>query len=314
MTTRTRICITLLVVLTLGVTGAVSGQTGVYPVDSDHPLTQDQQITEFQASGVASANLTALDLGVTVAEDHDQAGMSGFYTDTGKIWLCLDYRESISRTIRIHLPQEYFTPRPGEVESVTSDHMATLTVRGDGEEYTAATVEFNDSSRACFPISKSSGTYWSAKSDFNSWVNNTTGWKMPTFRDTAEEWRALPEQAFQNSTMYRIPTKGQEVSIQYDARAGPETRWLRVPECSDISQQQICRYREETDTTNRENDSVVLMSTKDTPPAVRFKYGSDTSAGLVAGLRDIQGAVDSFAEDISGWLGGGSSSDSGGGS
>lgn len=301
----------VLVVLALGVTAPVSGSTGVYPVDSDHPLTGDQSVKEYQASGVASADLTQLDMGVTVADDHEQANMSGFYSDTGKVWLCLDYRESIERTVRVYLPSEYFTPRPGEVQSVTSDHTATLAPRDD-DTYTAVTVTFEGADRACFPISKSSGTYWSMKDDINSWVNNTTGWKMPTFTDTAEQWRSLPAGAFENSTMYRIPTKSQQVSIQFDAEPGPETQWLRVPECSDVGEQEICRYTEASDATNRENASVVLMSTKDTPPPVRFKYGDDSSAGFLAGLNDIQGAFDSFLNDIGGWFGSGSVEDDGG--
>jgi len=306
MTTRTRICMALFVVLTLGVVAPVSGSAGVYPVDSDHPLADSQAISEFQASGTTSANLTQLDLGITIAEDHEQANMPGYHSDTGKLWLCLDYRESIDRTIRIHLPSEYFTPRPAELESVTSDHTATLAPRDDGDgEYTAVTVEFDGADRACFAISKSSGTYWSMKSDVNSWVNNTTGWEMPTFTDEAAQWRALPEGAFDNSTMYRIPTKGQEVSIQYDAAPGPETQWLRVPHCSDVAEQDVCRYTESADSTERKNDSVVLMSTKDSPPPVRFKYGSSTSDGLMAGLRDVQGAFDSFFDDLGGLFGSG---------
>jgi len=291
-------------VLTLGVATPIAASSGVYPVDSDHPLTEKENISKFQASGVASANLTQLDLGVTIAEDHDQANMSGFYSDTGKVWMCLDYRESIERTIRIHIPGEYFTPQPAELESVTSDQIATLAVRDDGEgEYTSVTVEFEDKNRACFPISKSSGVYWSMKSDANSWVNNTTGWEMPTFHDEAAQWRAVPETAFENSTMYRIPTQGDEVAIQYDAEPGPETHWIRVPECGDVSEQEVCRYTESSNATNRENASVVLMSTKDSPPPVRFKYGSDTSDGMMAGLRDAQGAFDAFLDDLGGWFG-----------
>ncbi len=307
MSARTRICVAIFLALTLGVASPIAASSGVYPVDSDHPLAEDEAISEYQASGVASANLTQLDMSVTVAEDHEQANMSGFYSDTGKVWLCLDYRESIERTIRIHLPAEYFTPRPAELESVTSDQTATLATRDDGDgEYTAVTVEFEGANKACFPISKSSGTYWSMKDDVNSWVNNTTGWEMPTFTDEAAQWRALPGDAFENSTMYRIPTQGEEVQIQYDAEPGPETHWIRVPQCGDVSEQEICRYTEASDTTNRENASVVLMSTKDTPPPVRFKYGSDTSDGMMAGLRDVQSAFDSFFDDVGGWFGNGS--------
>lgn len=311
--TLSRTWIALLLALTLGVAAPIAGATGVYPVDKQHPLTGQQAIKEFQATGATSANLTVLDLGLTIAEDHEQARMDGWYSDSGKVWFCMDYRESIDRTIRVYIPDAYFTPRPGKLQSVTSNHTATLATR-DGEAYTAVTVSFDGANRACFPISKAAGSYWSLKGGFNEWVNNTTGWSPPSFRDDAGQWRSLPETAFDNSTQFRIPTQGRAVSVQYDAAPGPETSWLRVPECSNIAEQPICRYTEQPNQTNRENSTVVLMSTQDTPPPVRWKYGNDTSAGIFAGLRDIGGALDNFFDDLGGWLGGGSSSDSGGGS
>lgn len=303
-----RLIALLVIVSVVAMAPIAAGQTGVYPVDSNHPLAEQDAIQEYQATGSVSANLTALDVGITIADDHEDANMSGVYTDTGKTWVCIDYRESIERTLRINIPSEYFEPRPGKIDSATSDRTAEFASREDGA-YTAVKVSFDGPSRACFAVTAASGAYWSAKDKVNRWVNNTTGWELPELRSEPGQWRSLTTAAFENSTQHRIPTKGETVTVQYDAEPGPETQWIRVPECQDVSDQEICRYTEAPNQTDSSNATVVLMSTQETPPPVRYKYGSDRSAGIMSGLHDATSALGDFWDDLGGWLGSGGGDD-----
>lgn len=285
----------------------VSGQESVYPVD-DNPLADESAIEEFRKNGSTDGNLSAIDVGFAVAEQHDDVELEGYYTDVNKVFLCVEYREDIERTLQFSLPGEYVRPRPGNLESLTSDHLAHFSPTENGS--TSITVHFTGSDRACFAFTKAAGYYFGVREDFDSWINNTTGIDLPSFSSEAD-WRHVPSDAFVNDSSHELDTRGQEMTIQFDADRSRSTRWLLVPDCSDPAEQDICKYRNPAaNATNSSNATITLMSVEDTPPPVRYRYGASAQTGIMAGLRDVAGAFDAFLADVGkalgGLLGGGS--------
>lgn len=288
------------VVLALALVGSASG-AGVFAVDGNHALGTESAVAEFQSEDVVSANLTSIDMGVTIAESHNLAGMDGVYRDANRLFVCLDYRESIPRTVRIHIPEDYFTPRTATTESLNSAHVAELQPAPNGTA-TAITVEFDSAGEACIPISKAAGFYIGVRSGIDDFLGNTTGYEPPSpTSDADEQWRRLPSAAFQNDTTYAINTSGHETTIQYDAAVGPSESWIAVPDCENPADQAVCRYATRG---TGENTTVILMSTQPTPPDVRYKLANDRSAGVLAGARDAWRALESAASDVSSLFGG----------
>lgn len=293
--------IAIMLVLSAIPLAAGAAGPGVYPVDDDHPLTDDSAIEEFEESGTVSRNLSQLLLTVTVSETDDGADIPGRYVDTNRRYVCLDYGESIPRTVRINLPSEYLTPRPVKEDSLNSKHTVRTRVLEDGNA-TALTVSFEGEARACFSFSKTAGTYFGYKSDAAEWINKTTGFTIPK-ATASSEWRRLPSSAFENGTTHSIKTDGDPVTIQFDAEPGPERTWINVPNCRDPSGQEVCRL----ETTENETDQrVTLMSTKQNPPAVRYRHGDDTSSGVASAIRDIRRSMSDFSTDVKEYFGGAS--------
>lgn len=287
------------------VTAPASGQPTVYPIDGDHPLATEQAIAKFEETGVARGNVSALDVGLVAAERHDDAELSGYYADVNKVFVCIDYRESIDRTLRIHIPDDYVKPRPGTLESLTSGHEASFRPV-ENNTAMAVTVRFNGPARACFAFTKASGVYFGIKDQLDGWLNNSTGISLPSFTRDVTEWSYVSPTVWTNSTSHTLDARGEDMTIQFDADDGPSTKWLAVPDCSNPAEQRVCQYDQPAhNSTNTSNKTIVLMSTEDSPPPIRYRYGTDTRTGLGAAVRDIQHALGAFLDDLGGWLGGG---------
>lgn len=277
--------------------GAVGAAQPVTQIDADHPLTSEDAIDRFESDGVARGNLTRLDIGLTIAESDDKADIAGYHTDMNNEFVCIDYREGLDRRLRIFIPDDYFQPRPGEVESLTSSHTATFEPTAGGN-YTAVTVAFQGTGRACFAFSAEAGIYFSARDWSADIVNQSTGWEVPRLSGGEQQWSYPPEDALEGNTTYEVPSESGSLTLQYDADRTSERTWLRVPGCDDPAEQRVCRYTK--------NGTVTVLSTADDPPQLRYKHGTDAGAGLGAVMRDIQQAFGSFLSDLGGLFGGGS--------
>lgn len=279
---------------------AAGTSAGVYPVDNDHPLTEDDAVAEFEDSGTVSRDIPQLLMTVTVANKHDDANISGPYVDVNRLWVCMDYKEDVERTVRLNLPSEYLTPRPVHEKSVTSAHSVRTRVL-ENKRGTALTVAFDGPGRACFAFSKSAGTYFGFKSDAQEWLNRTAGFSLPK-ATASSDWQRLPGTAFENASTYPVETDGEPVTIQFDAEPGPERTWINVPKCADPSEQAVCRL---AGTENETDQRVTLMSTQSDPPAVRYRMGESTSSSIISGFRDTLQSLGSAWTDFTGLFGGG---------
>ena len=272
-----------------------TAQGEIFAVDADHALTSDSAIETFEEDGVVEANLTRLDVGLLVAETHDQAGIDGWHADVNKVYACVDYRESIPRTLRIFYPDDYFSPRRnGGLESLTSEHTATIAPTGGGN-YSALTVRFEEPARACFALGVEAGAYFGGKGWLSEQINRTTGIELPSLT-SADAWQYPPVYAFENGSTYALPINASEIIVQYDTRPDPSTdRWINVPPCEDPSEQEICRYERDNET--------VLMSTQANPPPVRYKAGRDLFSSWESARNDLDNALDELGETLTGWFG-----------
>lgn len=282
----------LVVALALVITPATAATTTT-TIDADNPLTDADHISEYEATGVTNASLAQIDLTVTVADDHDDAGLDGFYLDTGTTYLRLDYDETVDRTIRLYLPEAYFAPRvQRSLDPETSGPTASLTpVR---ENMTAVTIEVDGKTDATYSLSDTAGGVWAARSWAKEHAENATGWEMPTLTGGAAQWQYIDAGTYSTSSPATI--NGTSLTVQYEADA-PDggTQWLPVSQCNDPADQRVC-YLEDTNTT-------VIMSSDDSP-RVRYKHGTDLLSTLESDINDLFQSDDRAGGFFSSLLGG----------
>jgi len=280
----------LLVVVLLAGTAAATTTT----IDANHELASDQAIATYDSDGVASTNLTQLDMTVTVAENHEDAGVEGFYFDTGSTYLRLDYDEDIARTIRIYIPAEYFKPRVKQgLDPIDSGPDATLTPVNDNE-MTAVTIEVSGQTDAVYDMNAISGNVWSGLSEQSESFENRTGWSLPSVRSSAG-WEYINAGTYSASEPATI--NGTDMTLQYAGNTStPETVWYPVRQCTDAQDQRVC-YVEQDNMT-------VLTSTQDSP---QVRYRQDGGLFSVGGsvVNDIRRSLDRGPEWFDGLFGGG---------
>lgn len=268
----------------------------VYAIDADHELATDRAIDEYHRDGVISQNLTKLYLTVTIAETHQDAGIDGFHSNFNNQFICLDYRETIPREVRVYIPRDYWWPRPAEKDSVTSQSPATFEPT-DEENHTAITVRFDGPERACYVVGKEAGFYFRNKDRLVDAVNDTTGWSLPQLGGGETQWQYVPDGVFLNNSTHTIPTKGKDMTIQYAPEYGNETdpTWLPVPSCNDPEDQAVCQYERDG-----RAESVELLVTDARAPTIRYKRGRDLPAQLEGWANDLAAVPDRLMEFLRG--------------
>ena len=276
--------------------GTVSG-SGVLAVDDDHQLDTDSAIAEYESSGTTSTSLARVDMSVTIGETSESVGLEGLgYSDFDTTYLRFEYREELSRTVRIHIPDEYFRPRPKEgLEAVESDATADLETV-ENRSYTSIEVSFTGPETVVFALSKQAGLVFDGRGEVKDLVSNRTGVEVPSVRSSGQ-WSYVDSSALDSNTTSKIETEGKEVTLQYDADPSTNSSsWLKVPECGDDSAP-VCRFSREG-----EDGYVHVLSRSTESPEVRYKHGNDPLAGIKSGLEDARRAVDNALDGLGGVL------------
>ncbi|QLH83400.1 hypothetical protein [Halosimplex pelagicum] len=265
--------------------GTVSA-SGVLAIDDDHQLARDAAVAEYESTGTASTSLVRVDMSVTVAESHEAVGLEGAgYTDFDTTYVRLEYREELSRTVRIYLPDEYFRPRPKDgLEAVESDNTASLETV-DGRNYTAVRVSFSGPETAVFELSKQAGLVFDGRGEVKDLVSNRTGVELPSIQSSGQ-WSYVDSTALSANTTVALETTDQELTLQYDADPSVNSSsWIAVPDCGGASAP-VCRFTREGS-----NETVHLLSRSTETPEVRYKHGNDPLAGLKSSIADARRAA-----------------------
>ncbi len=120
-----RLIAAVLVVCLLSTTAAAATMTAI---DADHGLTSDTEQAAFEEEGYATTDLNAPNMTVSVAAELSQCGVEDWtVSDLRNDFLCVEYGEEIDRTIRLHIPQEYWHPYVREeVSPVAGDETASF--------------------------------------------------------------------------------------------------------------------------------------------------------------------------------------------
>lgn len=286
---------------------AVAAQEAVYEADTNHGLADDSAIETYDSEGVVTGDVHGLDMSVTVAENSDDAGLSGLlYRDTGRVFLRLDYDEEISRTIRLYLPREYVKPQLKQgLEAAESGVTADLEPTAD-RNHTVVTVTLEEPTTVVFPISAGRGAIADSRSGFSGIVANVTGIELPSLTDRGAEWHYVSADELNDSEADYIPANA--TTIQHDTSTNSEDAdWVPVPSCDDGTQE-ICTY-----TKADQPDRTYILYTGADRSAVRYREGRSVSGDLSTAVNDAMRGVDNLVDDVVGLFGDGEDTSSDGG-
>lgn len=270
----------------------------VTTIDTDHGLVDRSAIESFEEDGAASTSVVSPNMRLTVAEDHDDVGLSGFFVDSNKVYVRFQYNESLPRTVRVKVPSEYFYPVTNVDESaVNAETTADFAPTADGR-YTAVTVRFTGQTDAVFVVRKEASFVFWGRSQTRKIVKNATGYEPPRI-GTGGEWYYVPNQSLAGNSTY--PLNGSSgLTVQMDAarEQGVET-WVPVPECTG-GDAEVCYYKK-----RGVESHVFLLSRSDDPPAVRWKPSDDAVAEGKGIWKELTEVIPKrLFDDIDSWFGG----------
>lgn len=298
---NSRLWTVMVVVAVLLITTTVSGaatlaDTGTTAIDASHDLTGQSAIDAYEADGVASAQVDVPQLRLTVAEGHDDVGLSGFHFDFDKKYVRFQYNESLNRTIRVYVPSEYFYPISAKIDSDDGDTTATFRPTEDGR-YTAITVQFDGEADAVFAVPKAASFVFFGRSKARSSVENATGYEPPQIASSGS-WAIVPDGQLDGNASYPINASKGHV-VQYNAGSSAEEDWVSVPGCGVRSGAPVCLYEKAG-----VDDKLFVLSRTSDAPTVRFKTESDLSADARGEGNELFNIPSQFWEDVTGILGG----------
>lgn len=264
---------------------ASSGET--VAIDDGHGLTSDTERETFAEDGVASTTETYPDVTLTVAESSEDVGLDGLrYTDFDTTYLRVEYDESIDRTLRFYVPDDYWHPHPDTLGSVTDDTTATLEPTSEGN-YTAVEMHVDGETDAVFEVRKQASVVFNARDHGTDWLANETGVDIPRLDGSSDHWEYVPtEELTTDSPTVGIESPDGDVTLQYDAAgtADPaDQAWRTLPECSSSAggDAPVCWYDDS------DPDRVNVLAQTDSPPDIRYHH----DAGFMADVRASTGEL-----------------------
>jgi hypothetical protein len=263
-------------VATAGLAGADSTITDL---DHNTPLTERDTWSTFRNDGVATADVAAPALKITVAKEHEDVDVGGFHNDYANEFVRVEYDEDIDRTIRFYVPSNYWKPYFDEsAESIAGDDVVAKLVPVAGGKYTAVTIRFSGKTDAVFAVSQLKGSTWSFWSEQDEKIEETTG--VSTGIAGTSQWNYARSSDWSNGTLVVSNVSDpSRVMIQYDGDVSAEEEvWLRVPKGE--SSRTPAYYFVREPSSAGENASIVVVSKNEEPPSVRLKTSSNPRDGV----------------------------------
>lgn len=305
--TNTYATVALAFLLALSFPAAVglgTAQENLTAVDEDNPLAAPDAGTTYDNESVVGGSVPGYDMQLTVAESHEDVGLEGIeYTsasDSMRHYLRVDYDEDIERTIRFYVDREVWYPHYHELDAENADVTATLEPVGDSE-YTAVELTLEGQTDAVFQVPKAVSGYYYARDTGRSWLENKTGYKIPSIFGGGAQWERVNHDDLANGNeSVAIGTNESDPMIQYDAGNDSE-RWVPVPSCDSSrgDDAPVCTYDRPEDP-----DHVYVLSDGENPPPVRYKHGTDLLSQARAGINELLETPDRIMEQINGLFGG----------
>ena len=274
---------------------SVAGAEDMYALDTDNPLASADTAAEYEETGSAGGTVDQFDMRLTVTSSHEAAGLDGLQYATGSDsmnhYLRVQYNESIERTIRFYVHEDNWHPHYRQVDAENADVEAQFEpVKANGQQYTAVTLTLTGETDAVFQVPKAVSGYYAARDTGRTWIENTTGFEVPSILSGSTQWeRVNPDDLDNQSERVGIEAADRDVMVQYDAGNTSE-RWVSVPSCENRANEPVCTFTREGD------DNVYVLSKVNETPSVRYKHGSDPVAELKASLNELRG-VDDWVSD-----------------
>jgi hypothetical protein len=279
----------------LTLTAAGSAET-TYTL-SETGLGNSETVAEYEESGTARVNVSTPRLTVTVAEQASACGLdTSVAKDTRNDYLCLDYREDVPATIRLHVPDDYWHPYVRqEKASLRGDTTASFTVRDDGNA-TVVETSFDTRTHAVFAIPEDVTASYYVLDRANTRSKDLFGIDL---LGHSTGWQHVNDSLLSGSnTTARLVNEQGSLIIQYDATPNAsEPTWLAVPsEPGDSAPV----YRM---TRSGEPDAVYIVSETTNAPRVRYKSVSGLSQRIDAAWRQIRSIDDELDNLIDNTIG-----------
>lgn len=250
-------------------------------IGDDHDLDSADAISQFNSEGVTSAELARLDMEVTIAEKKSDIGLEDQLLPSSirNDFIRLQYNEEADRTVRILIPDDYFTPYPRErVSTVTGDADVEIKpIRGG--DYMEIIARFHGEDDVVIPIQWDSQISYQAIERVDDRLDNSIG---ITLRDDDAEWQYVDSDALTEGPGYSIGESAGDVTVQYDATPDqPEETWINAPKGETFSDD-IYYYQRDS-----EDGTAYIVAKTDNPPAIRYNVDSSLGDRLRGDLRDI---------------------------
>jgi len=271
----------------------VAASDGVVALDDDQHLATDQAATEYERSGSVTMEAEDIQLSVTIADDPEVVDAPGWHMGQLKRFVRVDYNESISRTVRLHIHDEIVVPRPSKgttplgADGPTADFVTPL----DGHQ--SVTLHLSGETHAVYGLSDLNGELWAIRETVSGVWGNATGVQLPSFG--GGEWQRPPSDALEGTNpTYTVPKSDEvdDMTVQYNADG---ESWLTVPECQ--ADAPVCQLQR--------NNSTVLFASDANPPDVRYKLQRDALAGVKSAWSDLASIPTDVADALGGLVGGG---------
>lgn len=265
---------------------AVATPTAREEIDADHPLATNESARTYENTGTVSADLNVPDSRLVITEDLAECGLhegtlSDHLTSVKSDFVCFKNREDIETTVRLFLPQGYWTPYVREKkQSLRKKTTATLQPVKDGR-YQSIEFDAPAGEMVVFEIPEHTQAVYYAVERPKGRIEKLTGIDL-SGKD--EPWTRIDPTALsgENSTV-RIRTEQppEEVMVQYDTDPGEGESWLSVPE--NPNDAPTYRFQKQG-----VNNTVYVVSTVSDPPPVRYKTNQSSGAWLSSGWADIK--------------------------
>lgn len=265
MTRAASLLVGLLILSVVAVPGVVADDE-VTDIGDDHGLDDASAIQEWRSSNHVEEPVDEYDITLSIAEDRNALSTDvkpALVADQYNDYLHISNDEGFERTYRFLIPREYVTPYTREeVNSITSDHVASFDRARDGE-YLEVVIHMEGAGDVVLPLDRTAGWSYEAVEAVDSKISAATG--ISPLGET-EGWQYLNGENLSKDGAVAIETSNPgNALVQYDSKpAEAGEAWINAPEGDTDSP--VYTY-----TQSGEQDKLYVVTTVDDPPDVRVK-------------------------------------------